>query len=191
MVGGGDECGRVAGARLHVMQGRVRQQIRNGSRVIGRAVLGGPGRAAGKLVIPQHVEDAHGGKSDREEFRTLRHDSADQQPTVRSPLYRETAWGGVLEGDEVLGGGDEVIEHVLLLRFHSRLMPRFAILTAPAQRGRCIHATGLHPRHHGGREVGELIYREAAVRIQQGRIVAVEGEPLAMRDEHRNARAIL
>ena len=94
-------------------------------------------------------------------------------------------------GDQPLGGGDEVIEHNLLMMAVRLAMPVLPVFTTTADVGYRKHATQLEPRNFCGAEVRKLGYAEAAVAIQQDRIVAVELEPLAVGQQHGNTRAVL
>ena len=50
-----------------------------------------------------------------------------------------------LLGDQPLGRGDEVVEHVLLLERLAGQVPLFAVLAAAAQVGHRQHAAQFHP----------------------------------------------
>ena len=66
VIGGGHERGRIAHARLDVVERRVSEEIGKLRRIRGRAVLRRPQCAAGKFVVPQHVHHAHRRQRDRE-----------------------------------------------------------------------------------------------------------------------------
>src|SRR5262249_25751087 len=104
---------------------------------------------------------------------------------------REPLRPRVAVADQVLGGGAEVVEHVLLLVEHARLVPLLTVLAAAAETGRRVDAATLEPRDRLAREVRRRRGAEAAVAEQVDRVVAVELQVLAMHDEHRNPRAVL
>ena len=76
-------------------------------------------------------------------------------------------------GDEVVGGGVEVVEHVLLVLAPPGLVPRLAFLVAAPQAGDREQAAGLGPRgdrRRPGRRLGD---GEAAVAGEDARRVGV------------------
>ena len=75
----------------------------------------------------QHVHDADLRDGDPEELGTLVHDGAHQQTAVRASLNRQPGRRSVLLFDEPLGGGDEVVEDVLLLELHPLLVPLLTV----------------------------------------------------------------
>ena len=53
---------------------------------------------------------------------------------------------------QILCGGDEIVEDVLLVGLHAGLVPRTAVLPAAAQIGDRVDAAHLYPRRDDGRE---------------------------------------
>ena len=70
-------------------------------------------------------------------------------------------------------------------------MPVFPVFPAATQIRDGENATHLHPREPTDREAGRQRDVESAVTREQRRVVAVQGDPLAARDEHRHASAVL
>src|SRR2546428_753574 len=58
---------------------------------------------------------------------------ADEEASVRATLDCQSLRGRVPLRDEVLGARDEIVEHVWLVVEHPRLVPRLAVLPAPAE----------------------------------------------------------
>ena len=111
---------RITHARLDVVIWRILQDGLELGRVVGRAVVVDPRSALGELLEPQHVHHAHRGQAGAEQFRPLGHHGADQQPAVAAAVDGQLVGPGVFVGDQPLGGGDEVVEDVLLLRASCR-----------------------------------------------------------------------
>ena len=159
--------------------------------VFARSVLHGPAPADREFVVAEHVHHAHGGQADGIEVGTLHLAGSDQQTAVRTAADRQLVRRGVFLGDEVFGRRDEVVENVLLVFEHARLVPRFAVLRAAAQVGHAVDAALLDEHHGRGPERGRLVDLEAAVGIEVAGIPAVEFHILAAGDEHRHLRAVL
>src|SRR5436853_302850 len=190
-IGGGDQRGRVAGARPDVVQRRILVEIGELRRAVRRAVVRHPRPADRELVEPQHVHDPHGGQSRAEQLRALRHGGAHEQAAVGPAGDGELGGRRVALGDQVLRRGDEVVEHVLLLLVHAALMPLLTVFPTAAQVGHGVHPTQLQPHHHRDGEARREADVEAAVAVEVRRIRAVERESLLVRDEHRDPRAVL
>ena len=92
--------------------------------------------------------------------------------------------------DQVFGGGDEVVEDVLLFLQHAGAVPVFAKLAAAAQVGDGIDAAVLHPEIHAAVEAGAHGDVEAAVAREQRGIMAVLHQAFFADDEHRNLGAV-
>ena len=135
VVGGGDQGGRVAGAGLEVVERRVGVEGLELVRVVGGAVVVGPGPADGELVEAEHVHDADGGQGGAEEVGALGHAGADEQAAVAAAADGELGALVYLFGDQPLGGGDEVVEDVLLVQLGAGLVPVLAVLAAAAEVG--------------------------------------------------------
>ena len=70
-------------------------------------------------------------------------------------------------------------------------MPVFAVLAAAANVGGRKDAAHLHPDEAAGDEAGRERDVEAAVAVEQGRIVSVELGALFVGEEHGDPRAVL
>ena len=75
------------------------------------------------------------GSARAEEVGPLGQARADEQAAVAAAADRQAGRARVAVGDEPLGGGDEVVEHVLLVGLHPGLVPVLAVLAAAAQVG--------------------------------------------------------
>ena len=63
---------------------------------------------------------------------------------------------GIFLRDQVFGGGDEIVEHVLFFLEHAGAMPVFAKLSAAAKVGDGVDAAVFHPQIHAATEGGRL-----------------------------------
>ena len=93
-------------------------------------------------------------------------------------------------GHQPVGGGVEVVEHVLLVAAPAGLVPGLAVLVAAAEPGDRVHAAGGAPGgevRHPHRRLGD---REAAVAGEDQRRVGGRDDVGAVRDEHRDLRAV-
>src|ERR1019366_279347 len=82
----------------------------------------------------------------------------------------------------MLGGGDEIIEHMLLVRQVASLVPLLAVLASTAQVRNRIDAARVEPdavrRVKAGREINAI----TAVTIQQRRVPAIALESFLVQD---------
>ena len=130
------------------------------------------------------------GRHGPEQVRALGQAGADQQAAVGAAADGEFGRGRVAIGDQPFGGGDEVVEDVLLVVLLARLVPRLAVLAAAAQVGDGQDAARLQPDDLAGAERGRQGDVEAAVAVQVGRVLAVQRQALAVGQEQRDARAV-
>ena len=107
----------------------------SGSPYSGRPQLGDeePGEA-------DHVEQRHGAQHGPAQVRPLGQGHADEQPAVRPAEDGQALAAGQPGVDEVVGGGVEVVEDVLLVAARSGDVPRLAVLVAAAQSGDGVEA---------------------------------------------------
>src|SRR5207244_2694544 len=84
---------------------------------------------------------------------------------------------------------DEVIEDVLLLLKHSRLMPRLAIFPAAAHAGFGEHTAALHPRDSRGIKSRRRADAEPAISAKDAEMISIKLQALLHRDENRHLRA--
>ena len=139
----------------------------------------------------QHVH--HTGLLDDhfEQLRPLVRDGAHEQAAVGAALNRQPFGRRVLVRDQILPGGNEVVEHILLLQLRARLVPGLAVLAAAAHVGRGKHESLFEqrqPQRIERRCRGDV---EAAVAGQQRRVAAVACESFLIDEEHRHAGAVL
>ena len=100
--------------------------------------------------------------------------------------------GVIAFGDQKFAGGDEIVEHVLLVRAASGIVPCLAVFAAAADVGEREGAARLHPCHAAGGEAGRQRDVEAAIAIQQRRHGLAAGSHIgAAHDEHGHAGAVL
>ena len=87
------------------------------------------------------------------------------EPPAIARRSRERSAGG----DQPVGGGVEVVEHVLLVRPPAGLVPCLAVLETAAQPGDRVQATGRAPRGDRRRPHRGLGDREPAVAVEDRR----------------------
>ena len=131
------------------------------------------------------------GNGHAEQIGTLIDHRADQQAAVRSALHRQPCRRRVLVGDQPLGRGDEVVEHVLLLQLGAGVVPRLAVFAAAAHVDAGVDESLFEQRDAQRVEAGRGRDVEAAVAVHQRRVVAVEHDALLVDQEHRHLRAVL
>ena len=77
-------------------------------------------------------------------------------PTSKPPFDRaedrEALAAGPVLRRQIFGGGDEVIEYILLVRLHPRLVPGAPVLSAAAQIRNRVHPAQLEPCGDAGRK---------------------------------------
>ena len=133
VVAGHHQRRRVVAPFDDVVQGRVGQQRLEHLRVVGRAVVGHPGRTDRELVEAQHVQDSDGRQCHGSEVGALQHRRAHQQTAVAAAVDGEPAVGGDALLDEMVAHRGEVVEHVLLVVQAAGVVPGGAVLAAAAQ----------------------------------------------------------
>src|SRR2546425_5823981 len=93
-----------------------------------------------------------------------------QQAPVRTAAHGELRRRRIALRDEVLRRGQKIVEHILLLLVHPRLVPLFAVLPAAPQVGHGVYTAQLEPREHAHREARRETDVESAVAVQLRRI---------------------
>jgi hypothetical protein len=178
----------VAGLIVHR---RVLDQRLEAFRRVRVAVLLLPGDADGELVEAQHIQHADPRDRGAEEIGPLGQTRADEQAAVAAPHNRELRCRRVLLGDQILRRGDEVVEHVLLVRQPARVIPRPPVLATAAQIRHGIDAAPLQPGNGPWRERRRQRDLEPAVAGEQRGVAAVLRESLLERQAHRDTRTVL
>ena len=112
------------------------------------------------------------------------------RPPLERPRRAKCSGDRVVVGDEVLGGGEEVVKDVLLVLEHRRFVPRLAILIAAAQVGEREEPALLHPPRVFGVPLGQHGDIEAAIAGHQEPCLAVALQAFLAGDEHGDARAV-
>ena len=173
------------------MVGRVGVQGLELVFVLAQAEVARPGASVGAWqVVAQHVHDADCGERGAEEVRTLIQSCSDQETPVAAPLDRQLLGRGVALADQVLGGGDEVVEDVLLLELGTGSVPALAVLAAATKVGDGENAAHLQPDESIRPEAGSHRDVEAAVAVEHGGVTAIEIDAVSMGDEHRHLGAV-
>jgi hypothetical protein len=190
-VGGGDEGSGVSGAGLEIMEWGVSEQMGKILAIFRRAILGCPGPTNGEFVEAEHVHDTAGRECGGEEAGALSHAGADQETAVATAADGEGGVTGVVVEYEPFSGGDEIVEGVLFIVFHSGLVPGLAIFAAAAGVGDGVNAAEFHPSEASHGEGGGEADVEAAVSEEVGGVAAVKGEVFAVRQEQWDAGAVL
>ena len=98
-----------------------------------------------ELLVPQHIKQRIAAPDGSEQIGPLRHRRAHQQAAVGASTNGEAIGRGVVVVDEIFGGREKVVEDVLLLLEHGRLVPRLSVLVAAAQIGQREESALLHP----------------------------------------------
>src|SRR5262249_44526045 len=114
-----------------------------------------------------------------------------QQSAVRSTCDGKSLGSGVFVVDEPLGGGDKIIEYVLLVLEHSRFVPFLAVFIATPQIGQSQHSAGFKPRELRRSKRWQSPETKSTIASQQDGIVPIQRQPLAMHDEPRHRRPVL
>lgn len=98
-------------------------------RIIGTAVVSGPGVTDGEFVELEHVHDPNLSYCTAEELRLLVHTCPHKQAAVGSSVDGDPAGCGVSFLEEVFGSTLEVIKTVLLVSKSASFVPSLAILS--------------------------------------------------------------
>ena len=98
---------------------------------------------------------------------------AHQQAAVGASANGELRRRSVFVGDEVLSCREKIVEHILFLLKHARLVPGFAVLATAAQIWLRVETALFHPPRVLGIPVSRLRKQEAAICVHQGRHASV------------------
>ncbi len=191
VVGCGHERRRVADSVLDIVERRIGVEILELLGIVTRSIFHTPAPADGELVEAQHVHDPHGREGDPIELRPLGYAGTDEQSAVGRPGDGQCRRRGVFFLDEIFGGGDEVVEDVLLLLQHPGLVPSVAVFTASPQIRHRVDAVVFEQDKVGDIKIGGGAGVEPAVGIEKRGPFSVELEALLVDDEHRDLRPIL
>ena len=173
------------------MIGRDLSQERAFFGIVRVSILADPGCAGEQFVVAQHVEQRHLYDDCVPEFGTLGELNAHQQAAVRAALDAKAAWRCDLARDQIFGDGGEVVVDDLALRLQAGLVPGGAELAAATDVGQHIGAAALDPELTDGRRIARRHRElEAAIRVQQRRVRAVQFHALRAHDEIGNLRAV-
>src|SRR6185437_14673546 len=116
-----------------------------GTRVIRGTVLRGPERAAGEILVAQHIEYAVTDVGGAEELGMLGDRSSREQAPVGVTLDPEVRGARIALRDQVFRGPGKIVEYVLLVREHAGLVPFLAVGIAAAHVGHGIYPAELEP----------------------------------------------
>ena len=82
-------------------------------------------------MVADHVEERHLADGGPEERGPLRHRRAHEEAAVAAAHDGEAVARRVPLLDQEVGGGEEIVEHVLLVREHALAMPVLTVLASP------------------------------------------------------------
>ena len=139
MIGGKGQGGRVIHACLDVVQGGILDQVVEALQAVAGAVIGCPGPADGKLMIPQHIHNTDLGNSHPEQFGSLGHNRSNQKSAIGTSHDRKLIGGSIFLGDQVFGSGNKIIKYILLLFLDTGFMPFFPVLSPTPEVGNGIN----------------------------------------------------
>ena len=156
------------------------------------------GRA--ELRVALHIEQWHPVDDRTVEVGPLIHDDAHQQPAVRASNGPQLAARGYASANQVLGDGDEVVEHFLPVLTQARLVPARTVFRSAPNIAEHQHAATRNPEFAGKRAVlrtrrvlvvdRQRGRQEAAVGILNSRRIACREDRLLAHDEIWNACAV-
>ena len=167
------------------MIGRVPEEVFEFIGVfIGEAVFGLPGPADSEFLEAQHVHDSDGGETGSVEIGALGETGSDEEAAVGAPCNGEARAGGEFFCDEVFGAGNEVIEDILLLRFHTSLVPFLTVFATAAKIREDIDAAHIEPGDIGGAIGWRERDIEPAVGVEISGVGTVEFDAFLVDDKH-------
>src|SRR3712207_3615500 len=191
VVGGGDECGGILGSGLQVVNRRISFQVlEHFLAVLACPVIACPVPADGELVVAEHIHYPHLRNRHTEEVGALRHAGSYQQSAVRTAYNGYSLFVRIFIVDQVFGGGDEVVEYILLLHLRAGDVPFFAILASAAQVYLYIDAAVLEEWDARGGEIRVEADAESAVSVQEYGVLSVLLQVFLVGKEHRYLRSV-
>src|SRR5216683_842723 len=119
----------------HMVVRRVGVQCPKLFRVLDRSKLSHVESTVRVQLNPKHVIDSDKRDHGLKHFWMLSQRGAHQQPTITTTLNRQPRRARIAGVHEMLGTGDKVVEHVLLLGQVPRPMPVLPVLTSTSQVG--------------------------------------------------------
>ena len=191
VVAGGNQRGGIAFALADIVQRRIFVYVFELTLVVAVSVLHAPSPPYGEQMIAQHVHYAHRRQRHCEKVRPLGHAGAHQQAAVRAARNGELFSRRIPFPYQIFGRSDEVVEHVLLVFEHACTVPLLAVLSSSAKIDLDVHAALLHEKYVRRAELRSERNVESSIAVQQRRIVAVQPDVPAMRDEHGHPLAVL
>ena len=140
-----EQHGRIVGAIVHMVIGRVGVQPAELLGHVGVAVLIGPQARDQELREANHVQQRHRAPHGRRKVGALCDRDAHQKAAVAAAVDGKPFARGVALRDQPVGSGVEVVEHALLVGASAGMVPCLAVLVAATQPGDAIHTTGCAP----------------------------------------------
>ncbi len=131
-------------------------------------------------MVLQHVEHPDTGEGGGKELGSLGHAGTDEQAAVAPAIDRELAGRGVALCNQVFRRGDEIIEDILLVQLRPGTMPGFPVFAPPADVGDGKYTAQFHPGQARQRKAGGLADVKAPVPVEQGGVVPIQHEALAV-----------
>ena len=129
-------------------------------------------------MVAEHVEQGDGADHGPAQVGALGDGGAHQQSAVGPAPDGQAVAAGAALGDQPVGGGVEVVEHLLLVGQHPGPVPVLAVLAAAPDAGDGVDAARLAEGDQAGGEAGRRGDGEAAVAGEEGRRVGPDlGRP--------------
>ena len=146
--------------------------------------------AIGRHFEAEHVEIADVGDHGLDQVGCLGQGCAHKQATIAAALNGELFRRGILLVDEPARASDEIVEHVLLVVQHARLVPGFAEFAATTQVANHIDAASLEPDRQGAAESGRLGNVETTIPGQERWVASIERQSFRTDDVQRDFGSI-
>ena len=111
-----------------------------------------------------------------------------RSPPLEIAANREPLRIGPVRLSQIVSRSEKIVEYILLVRLHARLMPGPAVFPAAAYVGDRVDAAHLHPCGNDRRKARRRRTIEAAIGVQDGWIHTVELGASARGDEQQRTR---
>src|ERR1700674_4033909 len=182
---------RIRRSVLHVRIGAHCGQSPEARFGLDRAEFGDVRDAVGGELGAQGVESASLGDHSREQVGPLCHRAPDQDAAGAAAEDAELGCSRISLGDQVLRARDEVLPGVRLGGLEAAAVPVLAEHAGAPRIGDREPSAGIQPDE--SRVTEERLFGDAirTVTVEQGRIVAVQLDALAINDGHRHHRTVV
>ena len=142
-------------------------------------------------MVAKHVHHADLRHGHSEEVGTLVHNRADEQTAIGTTVQSQVFRRGVFIINKVFGASDAIVKNILFLQLGAGNVPILAVLVAATQVHLGINAAILDEGQARSAEARIERHVEAAVTVQEGRVVAVFLQAFLIGQEHRDFGTIL